>query len=32
LSLSSFSDMTLRQLTIDELRVRDAEVFRRLGL
>jgi len=32
LSLSSFSDMTLRQLTIEELRVRDAEVFRRLGL
>jgi len=32
LSLSSFSDMTLRQLTIDELRVRDSEVFKRLGI
>lgn len=32
LSLSSFSDMTLRQLTLDELRVRDASVFERLGI
>ena len=31
-SLSSFSDLTLRQLTLKELQERDAETFRRLGI